>query len=81
MPNHCAWAWTIVVAIVVRRRDSASLTDRQCRAGELIGVGVTAAGLGVVSALKPLLLGYLGLPNPAACFHGFAEAVERSLLG
>jgi hypothetical protein len=33
------------------------------------------------SYLNPLLLGYLGLPNPAACFHGFAEAVERSLLG
>jgi hypothetical protein len=31
--------------------------------------------------LNPLLLGYLGLPNPAACFHGFAGAVECTLLG
>ena len=33
------------------------------------------------SYLNPLLLGYLRLPNPADCFHGFAEAVERTLLG
>jgi hypothetical protein len=35
----------------------------------------------VIPFLNPLLLGYLRLPDPAACFHGFAEAVERTLLG
>ena len=30
---------------------------------------------------NPLLMGYLRLPNPAACFHGFAEVLECTLLG